>query len=1151
MNIGYGPPSTLLVGWLVGWFTWQPTARKLLNLKEQVKLVDIAKRFGYVLSTFLWPKTCSKIILYKTPYVNIIANISNIGKEQEKETEMEEIKKSKVALNHKECNNFLFLNAKNVKALKVNSEFFYHQRELGISFKNIQIFNNLRELTYYRLILDDEQMRVLSRKCKKIKKLHLIECYNEYLTPLVPGEHLNLEYIYEMKKLEELVLYAEPDAEAVIKSYHLQDMFVNLKLKKLILKNFIIDDNDADTLETICDTLEVLNMGMISMCYWPSFMHYLNHFENLRELCINVSDYNTTLNVQTVDILAHKCKKLQKLSLEKCDLSVEDFGVLTSLKHLSLDSCGGLTFANFQQILGALTLKSFTMINTRIIGNINHIFVSPTLERISINTIRFTQISEAFQKSLNNFESLHTLEWLNGDINDNWIIDKCPKLKYLHIPNPYLLRRIVFTMKSLKELTFTSCTGLSWCFILILIRNLKLERLCLQTNELIDDDREIPLNACGIKTTLRMITIPCNIFKMAQSFWLDLMYLNVDLHYLIYGKHEELLDGIFLDEMICSERFCRRVKWIKICGYKLVYRDSIIEKKVQVDEQLKLVSVCKRFEYFLTKQLWPKMYANINLYLRQDIHIITIITNKENRHEMDVDLVEARKTKMVLYPKELIHFLHLQAKHVKALKLHSEYQQPDICLSFENMRIFSNLTELTYHQLCVDDEQLRVLARKCKNLQKLHLLECYCTNHSPLIPGVHLNLNILNDMQQLEELVIRAETQANIVIRSLDLQVILLNIKLKKLILQNISLYGNAADNLENLTNSLEVFDVGIITSQFWLSFHYYLNHFDKLKELTINVSDYRTILNIQIIHILATKCVQLEKLCLEKCDLCVDDFAVLKNLKHLSLNSCGGLTFANFQQLLGGLKLQTFSFIKTRILGEITHIYASPTLEEITIDSINYAEISKALNKSLNKFENLHSLIWLNGSITDRWLIDKCPKLQYLHIPSPLSLKPIISQLKSLKELSFNSCNGVSWAFILFMISVIQLECLYLRTNETISDNTVIPVNACGIKTSLRMILIPCKLFRKAQPFWIDLLCLNDQLHYSIYGKHEELLDDEFLNELLLCEKFCLRVKWIEICGFKLDCMDLQDNFDRAIQEVNKFTSHYRFKNSNFTMEM
>ncbi|XP_065360641.1 uncharacterized protein LOC135954403 [Calliphora vicina] len=482
---------------------------------------------------------------------------------------MDEVKEAKVALNHKQCSDFLILNARNIEKLKVHSEYFYHQKELGISFKNVQLFCNLTELTYYRLILNDDQMLMLSTKCKKLKKLHLLECYNEYLTPLIPGEHLNLEYIYEMKQLQEFVIHTDPTAEAVIKSYHLQEIFINLKLKKLILKNFTIDDNDADTVKNIRDTLEVLNMGLISVRFWPSFMHYLNHFQKLKELYINVSDCNTTLDVQVIDILATKLKHLVRLSLEKCDLCVEDFGVLKTLKHLSLTSCGGLTFANFQQILGALTLKSFSMINTRIYGVINHIYVSPSLEKITIDTIRFAEISHAFQKSLNNFENLHTLEWLNGDINDNWIIDKCPKLEYLHIPNPYLLRRIVFTMKSLKELTFTSCKGLSWCFILILIRNLTLERLCLQTNEIIDDEKEIPTNAYDVKTTLRMIIIPCNIFKMAQSFWLDLLYLNEELRFSIYGKHEELLDGIFLDELICCERFCRRVKSIEICGFKL------------------------------------------------------------------------------------------------------------------------------------------------------------------------------------------------------------------------------------------------------------------------------------------------------------------------------------------------------------------------------------------------------------------------------------------------------------------------------------------------------------------------------------------------------------------------------------------------------
>ncbi|KAM7356965.1 uncharacterized protein ACRADG_002518 isoform 1-T1 [Cochliomyia hominivorax] len=569
---------------------------KHLELNDQLELMKISKRFEYILATFLWPKMYKNLTIYKTPYVNIVSNHQYQIKDRDgEETEMDMIQKTKVALKHEHSNTFLMLNCKNVRKLNVRSEYYFHQQEVGISFQNIHKFQNITELTYYRLILNDEQMHLLAQNCRRLKKLHLLECYNEYYKPLVPGEHLNLRNIYDIKHLEELKLQSVKSVDAIIKSYHLQKIFINLKLRKFILENFTINDNDADTVNIINRNLEVLNMGIISNRFWPCFMHYLNYFEKLKELFIEVSDCNTTLNVQIVDILASKCQHLEKLSLKSCDLYVENFSVLKNLKYLYLNSCGGLTFANFQQILGALTLKKFILINTRIYGVINHIYVSPSLEEITIDTIRFSEISDAFQKSLNNFENLHTLNWLNGDINHDWIIDKCPKLKYLHIPNPYLLRRIVFTVKSLKHLTFTSCIGLSWCFILILIRNLTLERLFIQTSEIIDNDKEIPLDAYQIRTTLKSIIIPYDIFKTAQSFWLDLFKLNDHLHYTIYGRHEELLEGEFLEDLLNVGNLKERLKKLEICGFKV---DCLDMKK---DFNLAIQNINKYTSYYRYK----------------------------------------------------------------------------------------------------------------------------------------------------------------------------------------------------------------------------------------------------------------------------------------------------------------------------------------------------------------------------------------------------------------------------------------------------------------------------------------------------------------------------------------------------------------------
>ena len=536
---------------------------KLLDLDEQIKILEVSKRCEYILKSFVWSETCAELTLHKTPYVNIV--IQNA----KRETDLNEVRQSKVPLNHKKCVEFLYLNAKNIRKLIVHSEYYYYQQEVGVSFKNVQIFRNLTSLTYYRLILSDEQLQLVAKYCKKLQSLYILECFNEYLTTLIPGEHLNLDIVYDMDNLKDLEIHGDREKKSILKSYNLQKVFQNLNLQRFVLRHFTIEDYETETLEKLNNTIEILDMGIIADSFWLGLRQYLKHFGQLKELFITVNDYNTTFDVQIVDVLERNCPQLERLSLENCDLNVSDFRDLRNLQHLSLKSCGGLTFANFQQILGALKLKSFTLINTRILGTINHIYVAPSLEIMTIDTILFTQISDILQRSLNNFENLHTLRWMNGDINDNWIIDKCPQLRYLHIPNPYLLRRVVFTMKSLKELSFSSCVNLSWRFIIILIRNLSLERLTLRTSEVINNDKDIPLNACGIRTTLQLITIPWAIFKMAQEFWLDLMCLNEQLNLLIYGKHEEVLECIFLNELICHDSFISRIKTIKICGLKL------------------------------------------------------------------------------------------------------------------------------------------------------------------------------------------------------------------------------------------------------------------------------------------------------------------------------------------------------------------------------------------------------------------------------------------------------------------------------------------------------------------------------------------------------------------------------------------------------
>lgn len=528
---------------------------KNLNLKDQLKMAKISKRFEYILIYILWPQTQSTIIMHKIPDAMIFS-----------ENVKDQVKAKKIALNDQESREFLLLNKDNIESLNFASKYEYYVKNKSILFENIQIFQNLIQLRYKNIIVKEKQLKILAKECKKLVKLELIECYNENCDPLMPGTNFKLENLYEIIQLEDLIIETVKNKYLKIKSYYVQEILTNLNLKKLILKNFYIEESELDLVKTVNKSLEILDIGIIGEKFWLKFLYILKHLSNIKELYIKVNDCNLCINDYVLDIML-KFTQLEKLSLENCDLYIKDFSVLKNLKHLELLSCGALTFDNFQQLLAGLTLKTFTLKKTRILGKLYYFHNSCSLELLTIDSIHFSEISNAFSMSLNAYENLHTINWLNGIIKDNWIIEKCPILRSLTIPSLYLQRSLVFSKKSLKELTFASCSCLNWDFIFILLKHLSLESLYFQSHDIISDE-DIRCN-CGLKTTLQIITLPCNIFRMAQSFWLELLFCNETLNITLYGKDEDILDQAFLYNLLNNIRFCQRIKKLQICGFEL------------------------------------------------------------------------------------------------------------------------------------------------------------------------------------------------------------------------------------------------------------------------------------------------------------------------------------------------------------------------------------------------------------------------------------------------------------------------------------------------------------------------------------------------------------------------------------------------------
>ncbi|KAM7357058.1 uncharacterized protein ACRADG_002566 [Cochliomyia hominivorax] len=512
-----------------------------------------------------------QLCIYKSRYVNILTH--NTRDDQD---ELEETQITKFALNHKECIRFLKIEAQNIEILKIHGDNEKEQLKLEHVQMSVKPFAKLTKLIYYQMAMTNEDLFVISQSCKRLQSLHIIKCYCEHFQDLVPGINININYVCNITQLEELKFENANVAELKLK--YVQRLLSGLKkLSELDLRNFYINCKDGEQSNRISFSdkvrlLEILNMGFITPTFWCTFTDLLKCCPLLRALTISSRENEIVIKIKLIDILSKCCKHLKTLSLEKCHLEVEDFQPLQELEELNIISCTGFHFVNLQQVLGGLKLKTFKLINTEILNICNFIYISPSLETLTIDTINYKEISEIFQNTLNNFSQLKTLNWYKGDISHNWIKDKCPQLQSLNIINPYSLPRFMFSLKSLKELKLSSCHGLSWGLLKILICNLSLKHLEINTDKVVIDKR-ISEEYCKLKTDLEYLRIPYEIFIMRVRYWLDMLDINENLRMVIYGKSMEILNVRLMCLLLSEECVQMRIKRLKICGLNLVLRD--------------------------------------------------------------------------------------------------------------------------------------------------------------------------------------------------------------------------------------------------------------------------------------------------------------------------------------------------------------------------------------------------------------------------------------------------------------------------------------------------------------------------------------------------------------------------------------------------
>ncbi|XP_037819100.1 uncharacterized protein LOC119608667 [Lucilia sericata] len=524
----------------------------------------------------MWLNNLNELCIYRSRYVNILTRNTT-----ENLSELYEVNETKFALNHTDCQIFLKKKSHDIEVLKVQGDMKDDNLQAEYFKFKVKPFRNLSKLIFYQMVVTNENLLVLSKNCLQLNSLHLLKCFCEHFETLAPGININIDSICKIKQLQELKFEPEtkPGTIKPLKVQHVKYLLNNVvNLTSLSFKNFTIvcEEEDKTTRTYIPDIvwqLQVLNIGILNYDFWCTFTGYLKCCPQLRKLIIHVNDSNLLLNVKLIDILSRCCRYLETLCLEGCQLDIKDFLPLQGLQEISLISCSGLTFENLQQFLGGLKLKKFKLINSPVNKTYNYIYIAPSLESITIDTPQFTAISEIFQNSLNHFNALHTLNWLNGDITHNWIRDKCPQLKQLQLTNPYILPRIVLSMANLKELTFTTGHGLNWTLLKMLIRDMSLKRLNIAVNDVLIDNNRISQKCFRVATTLEFIKLPFGIFVMGLTHWLDVLDVNEQLGFLVYGTAGDILNFRLLCILLSADCLRNRSNRIKICGFKMELKD--------------------------------------------------------------------------------------------------------------------------------------------------------------------------------------------------------------------------------------------------------------------------------------------------------------------------------------------------------------------------------------------------------------------------------------------------------------------------------------------------------------------------------------------------------------------------------------------------
>lgn len=583
-----------------------------LNLEELLKLTKVCTSFRTVIVDFIWKNKYTNVEVCKmSQHFGMLLTNNVANSDESNEIGFECIREDKTILNRRDINTFLQLIVKNIKTLilytptvnykqanndendvmKMNS-FIFNTNEFGVTFEANHRFINLTTISFQHVIITEKDLRLLNKSCNKLEKICLDNCFNSNEKTLVVGDDIQIATIQNISGLRyfEITVFDTVDKDL---SYDINKILRKLYMIQLVIKirNFAIideDDNEngvmARRFSYLSNPCEELTIGYFrSQRIFRKFNNLiLNNFKNLKKLIME-SWAMISVNEEFFKKLIKTCNQLEYLKLQ--NFEINGFVIIATLNTIILENCSGLIWRDLKMMLCDMKLKSFSILDTEYIGIFEYFNIAPTLESVTVINCQRNHFKKLFDiNDGRNLKDLTTFIW-----HDNfapvpiYVATNCGKLRVLITEPTSLLINNLYSLKSLEKLTLRVGRKIKFSKIMIILKHPNLKHFTItklegpdgydEYNDYLIDydiyDQEL-MEFEDKKINLVFLNISLNsYFKIVQDFWFNLLQNNPKLTIMIRYNRFLHNDHSFLKFIINHRKFPRRLKSIKICGYRI------------------------------------------------------------------------------------------------------------------------------------------------------------------------------------------------------------------------------------------------------------------------------------------------------------------------------------------------------------------------------------------------------------------------------------------------------------------------------------------------------------------------------------------------------------------------------------------------------